>query len=277
MSSLYKVGIIGLGFVGGSILKSFEIKKINVTGYDKFKDGGINTFDDVKDANVVFLALPTLYSEELQEYDKSALHEICAELRDAAFKGIVVIKSTVEPGTTEIFAKLYNLSLVHNPEFLTARTAFIDFHNQSHIVLGKTSVSTDAQIDQLEAFYRVHWTDAEYSRGTSTETETMKIACNTFYAVKVQFFNELYFIAQKDGSDYVTVRNMMLKNKWINPMHTDVPGPDGQFSYGGACLPKDSSALMHHMRRNQSINGVVKGCVEERNEMRKDENGDKKE
>ena len=44
----------------------------------------------------------------------------------------------------------------------------------------------------------------------------------------------------------------MLKNGWINPMHTTVPGPDGQLSYGGFCFPKDTNALLQFMKTENS-------------------------
>jgi UDP-glucose 6-dehydrogenase len=62
----------------------------------------------------------------------------------------------------------------------------------------------------------------------------------------------------------------MLKNNWINPMHTTVPGPDGKMSYGGLCFPKDTNALNHYMRRNGIPNKVLNATIEERNEMRED-------
>jgi UDPglucose 6-dehydrogenase len=98
----------------------------------------------------------------------------------------------------------------------------------------------------------------------------MKIFCNCFYAVKIQFFNELYVTCQKNGSNYNKVRDMMLKNNWINPMHTSVPGPDGKLSYGGLCFPKDTSALNNYMIKNKLPNKLLNATIEERNEMRED-------
>jgi UDP-glucose 6-dehydrogenase len=98
----------------------------------------------------------------------------------------------------------------------------------------------------------------------------MKIFCNSFYAVKIQFFNELYLVCQKNGANYKKVVDMMLKNGWINPMHTDVPGPDGQLSYGGLCFPKDTNALNEFMKRNDIPNRVLDATIAERNEMRND-------
>ena len=63
---------------------------------------------------------------------------------------------------------------------------------------------------------------------------------------------------------------MMIKNKWINEMHTNVPGPDGQLGYGGACFPKDTNALCKYMEKNSTKNKVLSAVIEERNELRKD-------
>lgn len=264
------VSVIGLGFVGSSMKKSFELKGASVKGYDKFKEG-TDGFIDCLDSDIAFLALPTIFNEEQMSYDKSCIHEVCADLEKNEYKGLVVIKSTVEPTTTEGLTKAYpTLKFIHNPEFLSAATAFKDFHNQKHIVLGKGSNVTNEDVDMLENFYRTYYPQAEISRSTCTETESMKSFVNCFYSVKIQFFNELYLLCDKTGCDYNTVKNLMLKNKWINPMHTNVPGVDGMLSYGGYCFPKDTNALLNHMKREGTPSKVLEATVVERNEMRDD-------
>jgi len=263
------ISIIGLGFVGGSMKKSFEIKGESVIGYDKYKEN-TDSFDDCLKSDIAFLALPTIYDEDKMTYDKSAIHEVCRDLEKNNYQGIVVIKSTVEPTTTEGLAEKYNLKLVHNPEFLTAATAFEDFHNQTHIVLGKSKNIKHDEIDVLENFYKKNYPNAEISHSTCTESESMKSFVNCFYAVKIQFFNELYLLCNKMDCDYKNVKDLMLKNKWINPMHTDVPGPDGKLSYGGYCFPKDTNALAEHMKREGVTCKVLEGTIQERNEMRDD-------
>jgi len=62
----------------------------------------------------------------------------------------------------------------------------------------------------------------------------------------------------------------MLKNNWINEMHTNIPGPDGKISYGGMCFPKDTQALVAYMNSKKSPNKVLKAVINERNDMRKD-------
>ena len=267
-----KISVVGLGFVGGAMVKAFKHKGVkNITCYDKFKDGGIGTLEDCLETDIMFLALPTPYDEITKKYYLEPLEETLEKLNVNNYKGLVVIKSTVEPGTTERLNKYYsNLNLCHNPEFLTARTAYHDFLNQKHIVLGKSSLCDNEVFQGVINFYSSFWSDARVSLCKSTESEMMKLGCNCFYSVKIQFFNELYLTCQSQGMDYNKVKNMMLDNDWINPMHTNVPGPDGSLSYGGLCFPKDTNALANHMERNNIPNSVLKATIQERNIMRDD-------
>ena len=96
----------------------------------------------------------------------------------------------------------------------------------------------------------------------------MKIFCNSFYASKIQLFNEYYMLCQQNGSDYNRIRDLMLKNEWINEMHTQVPGPDGKLGYGGACFPKDTNALQKYMEGVESPCDVLKSVIVSRNRLR---------
>ena len=77
-------------------------------------------------------------------------------------------------------------------------------------------------------------------------------SCNAFYAVKVQLYNEFYSICKSHNISYNMVRHLMLQNGWIHPMHTQVPGSDGSFGFGGKCLPKDLEALVQWTSNAQS-------------------------
>jgi len=264
------VSVVGLGFVGGAMYKSFQMKNVNVLGYDKFKEN-TNTLEECLKTNIMFLCLPTVYDNDSRQYDKSCIIETLEILQENNYQGIIVNKSTVEPETDKnLVSQFPLLKIVHNPEFLTAKTAFEDFHNQSHIVLGITENVNSDDVNLLKNFYSQLYPNAEISICDSTESESMKLFCNCFYAVKVQFFNELYLICQKNNCDYNRIVELMLKNNWINPMHTRVPGPDGQLSYGGYCFPKDTNALLQHMINKDSPHNVLKAVINERNSMRND-------
>ena len=174
-----------------------------------------------------------------------------------------------------------NIKIFLLPEFLTARTAYEDFHNQTHIVIGSSNNCDANKINMLVKFYSTYYPNAEISLCDSLESESMKIFCNSFYAIKVQFFTELYLLTKSNGSDYDKIIQMMLKNNWINSMHTKVPGPDGNISYGGLCFPKDTNALNKYMEKNDCSRQILEACIKERNLMRNDNdniiksNGDK--
>lgn len=267
----FKVGIAGVGVVGGALLKSLQNRTfLTVFPYDKYKN--IGKQEDLLNTKFTFLCLPTLYSNELQQYDKTSIYDVCQYLSYSNYKGVVVIKSTVEPETTQhLYKQFDNLNLCHNPEFLTARTAYEDLENQDHVVLGRHEKCNLSKYEDLKRFYKLSYPNAEISECTSTESEMMKISVNNYYSVKIQFFNELYQLCQRNNSNYENVRNLMLKNNWIHKMHTDVPGHDGELSYSGMCFPKDTNALLQYMKRLNSPHNVLQGTVEERNTMRTDQ------
>ena len=265
-----KLGIIGIGFVGNAI-KSFFEKKETLLLYDKYKDGGIGNFENILTSDILYLCLPTLYSVEKKCYDTTALLETLQKLNAHNFSGIILIKSTVEPIFCETINKKYlNLKIWHNPEFLTARTAKEDFATPTQIILGYTSMKDELYDEKqiLLDFHKKYFPTTSINFCTSNESETIKISVNSFYSVKIQFFNEIYDLCKKTGINYNIVKNGMLNNNWINSHHTNVPGHDGKLSYGGACFPKDTNALLQFMKSNNILHKVLEATIKERNELR---------
>jgi nucleotide sugar dehydrogenase len=270
-----KIGIIGVGYVGGAILKFFaSTQECNMLSYDRRKyvslpDSDVefipNSIEEVAASDFIFLCLPTPYIQGFG-FDYTALNENLLKLARLKYSGIVIIKSTVEPGMTRAFSDKYKLKIVHNPEFLTARTAAKDFAEQGHIVIGGLDIDVCKEVISL---YQKYF-NATYTICDAEQAELMKLFCNNFYAVKVQLFNEFALTCKRIGVSYNDVRDIMLRNGWINPMHTDVPGPDGEFSYGGACFPKDTNALHDFMKRNGVPCEIIEACIKERNLMRRD-------
>ena len=123
-------------------------------------------------------------------------------------------------------------------------------------------------MDEVKEFYKRHYPDANISISTSLESESMKIMCNSFYASKVMLFNEYYLLCSKNGANFNVIKDLMLKNNWINSMHTSVPGPDGRIGYGGACFPKDTQALCEYMKSYNSPSIVLESVIEEKDEVR---------
>lgn len=265
-----KIGIVGLGFVGNAMMNSFAKKNIELFTYD-IKKKCNSDLNMISTCDIVFLCLPTEYCSRQKQYDKSSIHDTCKKLELNHYNGAVVCKSTIEPGSIDVLSKKYNnLNIIHNPEFLTARTAIRDYHNQKHIVLGKSTNCNPQIFDRVVSFHAENYPDAKITLCTSLESECTKIFANTFYSVKVQFFTELFLLCEAIDCNYSKVRNIMIDNGWINPMHTEVPGPDGEISYGGMCFPKDTRALLEFMKSEGVPHELLKSCVDERNTMRDD-------
>lgn len=293
---MYSIGIIGVGVLGKAIYETFKsIHTINLNCYDKYKtDYKINNIY-VKDINslshcdIIFLCLPTEYDSIKKEYNKNEIENVCNELAIIHYKGILLLKSTVEPKTTYNLSKLYPcLNIIHNPEFLSAKTAHEDFKNQSHIVLGIShykysdnnyensndrsnsnyDINKDITISYIKTFFNTYFKNITISICSSDESESMKLFCNSFYATKIQFFTEIKILCDTMNIEYNNVIKLMLNNGWINPMHTEIPGHDGQLSFGGSCLPKDINALGSLCNNMNSPNEVVQAVINENHKMR---------
>ena len=270
------IGICGLGFVGEAIytfMTNYQKSAANETNlvqdilvYDKYKQ--INALDTLLRADILYLCIPTPYDAQLQSYNMDEIDNTLFLLAELKYAGIILLKSTVLPNYCATMNNRYpDLRVVHNPEFLSARTAAEDFAQQKHIILGYTEQSQSV-IKTVTDFYKTLFPYALLTINSANEAAMTKLACNSFYATKVQFFTELYLLCDRVGVDFNTVKGLMLQNKWIHPMHTMIPGPDGQVSFGGACLPKDISALNHYMAANGTPNGVLTAVIQERNCMR---------
>ena len=263
------IGVIGLGVVGSAILNILKDKDIHIIGYDKYKDGGIGCIDDCISTDILFLCLPTPYCSDRNDYNLDPINDVLFNLSNLNYTGSILIKSTVNPGTCDYFSIKYsNLNIIHNPEFLTARNASKDFENQKQIVLGKTKSCSNVHYERVNEFYKNIWPESIISLCKSGESETMKLGCNTFYAVKIQYLTELYLLCKKCNLDFEVVKKMMLLNEGMGPNYTNVPGHDGTISYSGMCFPKDTNALCSFMKSNDLPCQVLNSTIEERNIMR---------
>ena len=272
-----KIGIIGMGVVGKAIHRYYIRKISKIWIYDKYKNIG-NLDNIVLNCRVIYIAVPTPHKKDIG-YDLSelegALGELHTKLRRARRMCVVFIKSTILPGTADKFAKRFPyLNIIYNPEFLSNKTAYEDFSNPKQIILGKTSISSTKIFQNMIIIHRCNWPNAIISGTTAVNAECVKLFLNNFYSVKIQFFNELWYLVKSlkinDCSDvnYKEIVELMVNNGWLNPMHTRVPGTDGLLSYGGKCFPKDTKALLDMMRMYSPYYGILEKTVTERDEVR---------
>ena len=106
----------------------------------------------------------------------------------------------------------------------------------------------------------------------SQSAEFTKYACNCFYAAKISIFNEFYQVAQKQNLDWNAITNGMMSSGWINPMHTLVPGTDGNLGFGGKCFPKDINALINYFEQCGVEPLMLKAAWQKNTEVRENKN-----
>ena len=263
------IGIIGNGFVGSAIAAGFALHA-NVRVFDKDPKKSIDTMTTVvNESEVVFISVPTpMESVEGGKIDLSIIdtvfNDIIATPKSSKFSYenvIFVIKSTVIPGTTESYRKKYpELRIVFNPEFLTERSANLDFINANRIVLGGHELDCIA----LSDLYNDRFPYTKIICTDSRSAEMIKYACNCFFATKVSFMNEIRLLSDKLGCDWNDVLNGFISDGRIGNSHIDVPGHDGDFGFGGKCFPKDINAFMQCFIDND-IEPLILSSTWERN------------
>ena len=196
---------------------------------------------------------------------EGALREIDNCLSEMGKSKLLITKSTVPPNTHNDWSSKYeNLNLVFNPEFLTEANAAEDFKNQNRIVLGgPPSNCSEAQ----EMFSKV-FPNVDYFCTTFVTSELIKYFINCFLATKVSFANEFYQICDSLNADYSRVVDGALLDKRIGTSHLSVPGPDGDFGFGGHCFPKDLNAMIYTASTLDIFPTVLKAAKAKNSEVR---------
>ncbi len=227
-----QIGIIGVGYVGGTLQKWFQKQKYPLFLYDKYKN--IGSLDEVSKANIIFLCLPTPYRQNIGS-DLSAFDETLNYFRTYKNK-IFIIKSTVPPKTTENFQKLYpQHQFLFNPEFLIAAKPWESFIKCDLQIMGYTKKTKNIASKFLSLLPK-----AKNFNGImpATAAEIVKFAINSFLAMKVIFANQVYDLCKKLNVDYDFVLKALQNEDRLGKSHFEI-FHGGYRGFGGACLPKD--------------------------------------
>lgn len=253
-----RLGIVGNGVVGSATAEIFR-KEHEVLAWDSLPDRRtVGNLGDVLACDLVFLCLPTPMAED-GSCDTSVIDRFLESL-DPGPPCSLVLRSTVPVSYTgRLFArKLRRLcTFSHWPEFLTARTALRDAAEPVRNVVGMTRWNP-----VLVSLLTERFPDVPLFLMTTDESEAVKLVQNSFSAVKIAFFNETRCLADKAGLDWTAVLRAVLAGGWVNPMHTQVPGPDGLRGFGGSCLPKDLSSLIHQIEHFGLPASVCRGALD---------------
>lgn len=263
---MQRIGIVGNGFVGNAVAKGFaSTKKVEVLIYDIDESRRTHDYDDVISCDYVFVCLPTpMTHTEGGVCNLSFVENFFDDIGDS--DSIFIIKSTVPIGTTKKLSEDYpRLKIVHNPEFLTAVNAEYDFiHSDRHVIGGKQYILRDVQ-----KLYKICFPNIPVYTMNSDESEATKYFANCFLASKLMIFNEMKILCENLGTiDYSKVIDGVVSDSRIGKSHTMVPGPDGEYGFGGTCFPKDINALITTMKENGMDPLVLESVWEQNKKFR---------
>ena len=270
-----KITVVGTGYVGlvtGTCLaetgNSVTCVDIDEKKVDRLKDGKVpiyepgleklfernlkeeriffttNLSEGIKEAQIIFLALPTPPGEDGSadlRYVLGVAEEIGKLLTD--YK-VIINKSTVPVGTAEkvheAIARNYKgeYDVVSNPEFLREGVAVEDFMKPDRIVIGTKSERAKKLLEQLYGPYVRQGNPIIFMDERSSELT--KYAANSFLATKISFMNEVAQLCERLGADVDMVRKGIGSDERIGRRFL-FPG----IGYGGSCFPKDVQALVH--------------------------------
>ena len=235
------IGIVGQGFVGTALYEGLK-QHFPLETYDIAKPCTRKSLAELSESSdVIFVCLPTPMKKDGSchiDIVESTLFSL--DIIDEC--KTIVVKSTIPPGTTEKWNSLFgNIQIVFNPEFLTEANSIEDFKNQNRIIIGGPRPATT----KVKRIFSKSFPKVPIIKTGSTTAEMVKYFLNSFLATKVSFANEMYQICDGLGIDYDKVIEYAKYDERLGKSHLNVPGPDGDFGYGGHCFPKDVKALIY--------------------------------
>lgn len=242
------IGIIGYGFVGQAVANGFQAasgSKDTILWYDKFKEGS-SLKKVIGDSEFIFVCLPTPMKQNETGIDLSIFEEmipLITKFTDNTDK-IIVIKSTVTPGTTVKFEKRFpNSKFCFNPEFLTEANYLDDFINAERTVIGSNN---DLVLRRAAVIFKQRFPKSKMFLTDPTSAEAVKYFANAFLSLKVTFANYFYDYCQKLGIKYEEVKKMASYDHRIGDYHLEVTTLRG---FGGKCFPKDLVAIIEEFKK----------------------------
>jgi UDPglucose 6-dehydrogenase len=297
-----RIGIIGTGYVGlvtgvcfgelgfpilcGDVIQE-KVDKINKGESPIFENGlesllkelldkkriraTLNTAEVVQNSDVVFICTGTPSSDDGSidlQYIQSAANDIGEVLKVTEEYKVIVVKSTVIPGTTSNFVKPIlekssnkkagvDFGLGMNPEFLKEGIAIKDFRKPDRIVIGCEDQKSYDTVAQLYNTF-----SCPIMKVDPSTAEMIKYASNSFLAVKISFINEIANMSEKMGVDISSVAEGMgldtrISNEFLRP----------GLGFGGSCFPKDVKALSTAAKAENSTAKSLDAAIEVNNDQ----------
>ena len=238
-----KIGIAGYGFVGKAhegVLKDYHDIIIS--------DPALKHYGDLRQADAIIVCVSTPQGSH-GGCHMDNVYEVIEDSPDIP----ILIKSTISLEGWDMLRHVFpNKQLTFSPEFLRAASALEDFRNNDTILLGGGNTGFWADIF-VTAMGNINVTVAD-----PKELIVTKYARNTFLALKVAYFNQLYDLCKESGIDYEQVRKYTILDNRIGESHTTITDERG---FGGHCFPKDANALIKTAEKDNIDLSLLKEAV----------------
>jgi UDPglucose 6-dehydrogenase len=239
-----KVAVIGYGYVGKGVYNFFK-DNLETIFYDPHVEGSA-TREEINSCDLAVVSVPTPMGDD-GACDLTIIEDTLGWLSVP----LILIKSTIPPGTTKMLCEKTGKKICFSPEYMGEGGGvpyFIPFWKYPHPtdmkfhsfqIVGGDKKTASAILD---FFGRVAGPDAKFILTDSTTAELVKYMENAFIAAKVMFCNEFFSIAESFGVEYKELRELWLLDKRVGRMYSLVY-PDRR-GFGGKCLPKDVNAIV---------------------------------
>ncbi len=218
--------------------------------------------DGLRDAQIIFLALPTPPGKD-GAADLQFVLDVAAQLSNKISRYTVIVnKSTVPVGTAEKVTEVLALNLdrslfdvVSNPEFLREGVAVEDFLKPDRVVVGTSSERARKLMDELYQPFVRQGNPIFYMDERSAEMT--KYAANSYLALRISFMNEMANLCERAGANVDSVRIGMGSDSRIGKRFL-FPG----VGYGGSCFPKDVKALARTAREHDYDFSIIETVIQ---------------
>lgn len=242
-----KIGIVGYGYVGQAMYRFFK-DHYDMVIYDPFYEPKEDEYlpimnrKDLFQCDVALVCVPTPMKKGTNFCDVSLVEESVGWIESP----LILIKSTVEVGTTERLKRETGKRICFSPEYCGESKywspyAFdTDVKETPFFIFGGDKRDTS---ELVNLYMRVTGPTKIYRQTDAATAEMVKYVENTFYATKIAFCYELAEICKKANIDYNEMRDLWLLDPRLNSMHTAV-FKENVNPFGGKCLPKDLMGLI---------------------------------
>ncbi len=290
-----KIGVIGAGFVGlvtaaclannKNKVKCIEIEKNKIKllkdkklpfyepGLKKLFDKKFNktlfftdNYDDVNNLDLIFITVGTPYNTKgvNLKYIENSIKDILKNYEDK--KLLIIIKSTVPPGTTAYLRKKFflqhkNLTLINNPEFLREGSAVDDFLKPDRIIFGTNQKKENLkQVIRLYKPFKCRRFVLSYE-----ESEIAKYYSNSFFASLISFSNQFAYLSDSlPNCNFKKINETLMSDRRLN-IKSSVPALKNYLvpgiGFGGSCFPKDVLGIKKTLDNKKIHNSLIKSIL----------------